>query len=222
MTIEYPDNPEAKRMVRFQLRSRGLTDERVNEVMEKLPRHRFVTGTSKGEAYGDYPLSIGYNQTISQPYMVALMTEKLDLQGNEKVLEIGTGCGYQTAVLAELAKDIYTIERIPALTKRAKAMLEKLGYKNIYFHVGDGSVGWKDQAPFDRILVTAAAPSVPRAFKEQLADSGILVIPVGESQRYQVLMIIRRVGYSFESRESIGCRFVPLVSGGNIPDKKIP
>ena len=211
MKIEYPDNPDAKRMVKFQLQARGLTDEKVNEAMEKIPRHQFVTGKRRAEAYGDYPLSIGCNQTISQPYMVAFMTEKLSLNGNEKVLEIGTGSGYQTAVLAELAEEIYTIERIPALTKRARALLIKLGYKNIYFRVGDGSKGWKEHAPYDRILVAAAASSVPYPLKEQLADNGILVIPIGESQRYQNIIIVRRLGNRFESWESIGCRFVPLV-----------
>ncbi len=216
MAIDYPDNPDAKRMAQTQLSDRGIRDERVIRVMEKIPRHLFISGKRRIEAYGDYPLSIGHDQTISQPYMVALMTQELELRGNERVLEIGTGSGYQTAILAELAKEVYTIERIPALMKRAQLLLKKLGYKNIYFRTGDGVVGWKRYAPYDRILVAAAAPSIPYPYKEQLADNGILVIPIGGVKNYQTLIIIRRVENLFESRESVGCRFVPLVDEAGI------
>ncbi len=179
--------------------------------MSRIPRHRFVSGVRTLEAYGDFPLSIGHGQTISQPYMVALMTEELRLLGEERVLEIGTGSGYQTAVLAELAQVIYTIELIPALTKRAQKLLNELGYANVVYRVGDGSEGWDKHGPYDRILVAAAAATIPRPLTTQLADNGILVIPVGDSRHYQTLLVVRRIGNRYDTRESIGCRFVPLV-----------
>jgi protein-L-isoaspartate(D-aspartate) O-methyltransferase len=179
--------------------------------MSRIPRHRFLSGARTIEAYGDYPLSIGHGQTISQPYMVALMTEELRLKGEEKVLEVGTGSGYQTAVLAELAREVYTIEVIPKLVERSRKLLQELGYTNISFRVGDGARGWSEHAPYDGILVAAAAEVVPRPLTSQLADNGTLVIPVGDSRHYQTLMIVRRVGNRLDTRESIGCRFVPLV-----------
>jgi protein-L-isoaspartate(D-aspartate) O-methyltransferase len=211
LSVDYPENRDAEQMVARQIRTRGITDPGILGVMEKVPRHLFVGGKPRFEAYGDYPLSIGYGQTISQPYMVAVMTQELRLRGGERVLEIGTGSGYQTAILAELAGEVYTVERIPALLKRAKARLDRLGYANIRYRIGDGSLGWPEQAPFDRILVAAAAEEVPPPLKVQVADNGILVLPLGEVFSYQVLMILRRRGRHFESRESIGCRFVPLV-----------
>ncbi|UCF97614.1 MAG: protein-L-isoaspartate(D-aspartate) O-methyltransferase [Spirochaetaceae bacterium] len=211
MKIAYPDNRQAKRMVRTQIQARGIHDDGVLEVMSRVPRHRFVPGESTFEAYGDFPLSIGHGQTISQPYMVALMTEELHLRGGERVLEIGTGSGYQTAVLAELAGEIYTVELIPELSERSQKLLEELGYSNIIYRSGDGSLGWPEHAPYDRILVAAAAVTVPRPLTSQLADNGILVIPVGDSRHYQTLLIVRRVGRRLDTRESIGCRFVPLV-----------
>ena len=210
--ISYPENRQAIRMVRTQIQARGIHDEGVLEVMSRIPRHRFVSGASTFEAYGDYPLSIGRGQTISQPYMVALMTEEMRLNGTERVLEIGTGSGYQTAVLAELVVELYTVELISELVERARTLLDELGYTNISYRCADGSLGWPEHAPYDRILVAAAAPGVPRPLTSQLADSGILVIPVGDSHHYQTLMIVRRVGNRFDTRESIGCRFVPLVS----------
>ena len=198
-------------MVRNQIQARGIRDQRVLEVMARIPRHRFVSGAGTFEAYGDYPLSIGRGQTISQPYMVALMSEELELRGTERVLEIGTGSGYQTAVLAELAAEIYSVEIIPELIKRTEKLLDQLGYANIRYRCADGSLGWPDYAPYDRILVAAAADAVPRPLVSQLADNGILVIPVGDSRHFQTLSILRRRGKGFETRESIGCRFVPLV-----------
>jgi protein-L-isoaspartate(D-aspartate) O-methyltransferase len=209
--ISYPENRQAKRMVRTQIQSRGIHDQGVLEVMSCIPRHRFVSGASTFEAYGDYPLSIGRGQTISQPYMVALMTEEMHLHGVERVLEVGTGSGYQTAVLAELAEDVYTVELIPELIERSQRLLDELGYTNISYRCGDGSEGWPEHAPYDRILVAAAAETVPDPLTVQLADNGILVIPVGDSRHYQTLVIVRRFGNRFDTRESIGCRFVPLV-----------
>jgi protein-L-isoaspartate(D-aspartate) O-methyltransferase len=199
-------------MVRLQLRSRGIEAESVLRVMSVLPRHRFVPGSARAEAYGDFPLPIGRGQTISQPYMVALMTGELGLGGRAKVLEIGTGSGYQTAVLAELAGEVYTVELIPTLLERARGLLEELGYRNIRYRAADGTYGWPEEAPFDAILVAAAAPAVPSALTAQLGDNGVLVVPVGRSQAFQTLLTIRRRGARLEQREGIGCRFVPLVS----------
>jgi len=197
--------------VRTQIASRGIRDQRVLDAMSRIPRHRFVSGAHTSEAYGDFPLSIGHGQTISQPYMVALMTEELHLKGEERVLEIGTGSGYQTALLAELALIVYTVELIPALTKRTQKLLNELGYANVVYRIGDGSEGWDKHGPYDRILVAAAAAAIPRPLTAQLADNGILVIPVGDSRHYQTLLVVRRIGNRFDTRESIGCRFVPLV-----------
>lgn len=199
-------------MVRAQLQARGIGDARLLEVMARLPRHRFAGG-SRAEAYGDFPVPIGHDQTISQPYMVALMTERLELSGIERVLEVGTGSGYQTAVLAELTREVYSVERIAALLSRARSLLEQLGYTNVSFREGDGSLGWPEAAPFDRILVAAAAERIPQPLVAQLADNGLLVIPLGSSADYQTLTVLRRVGGHLEKTESVGCRFVPLVSG---------
>jgi protein-L-isoaspartate(D-aspartate) O-methyltransferase len=209
--IAYPENEQAERMVKTQIQSRGVGDPRVLEVMSRIPRHRFLSGTGTFEAYGDYPLSIGHGQTISQPYMVALMSEELRLGGGEKVLEVGTGSGYQTAVLAELAREVYTVELIPQLIERSRRLLEELGYTNVFYRIGDGSTGWPEYAPYDRVLVAAAASTVPLPLSSQLADNGIMVIPVGDSRRYQTLSIVNRKGNLLNIRESIGCRFVPLV-----------
>ena len=198
-------------MVRTQIQARGVLNRRVLEVMSQIPRETFLGGQKNVNPYGDFPIPIGHGQTISQPYMVAFMTEQLGLRGCEKVLEIGTGSGYQTAVLAELAEQIYTIERIPYLLDRSKEILKKLGYSNIEFKVADGSDGWVEEEPFDGILVTAAVPSIPDSLKVQLADNGTLVIPVGDYKTYQLLTVVKRIGKRFETRESIGCRFVPLI-----------
>lgn len=201
-------------MVKLQVENRDITDQRVLDAMREVPRHAFVPPGSRATAYGDFPMSIGYGQTISQPYMVAIMTQALRLSGAEKILEIGTGSGYQTAILAVLGESVYTVERIPALSVAAEKTLAALGFTNVFFRTGDGGSGWPEQAPFDRILVTAAAPSVPVQLRGQLADNGILVVPVGDWRRSQVLVSVRRTGGSFISQESIGCRFVPLIGEG--------
>jgi protein-L-isoaspartate(D-aspartate) O-methyltransferase len=205
------ENRYAMLMVKRQLKSRGIFDKRVLEAMSHVPREHFMINKKENEAYGDHPEPIGYGQTISQPYMVAIMTEKLSLKGNEKVLEIGTGSGYQTAILAELAGKVYTIERIGGLFARAKKKLEELGYVNIHYKLGDGSTGWPEEAPFSGIIVTAAVPHIPDELKNQLDDNGILVIPVGDYRMFQTLTIVRREANHFKIRESIGCRFVPLI-----------
>lgn len=197
-------------MVATQLASRGIKDERVLEAMRTLPRHRFVPEDEMDSAYEDTPLSIGQGQTISQPYMVALMTECLELRGEEKVLEIGTGSGYQTAVLAEIARGVYSIERRPLLSEQAAKRLAELGYEHCTLKVGDGTQGWPEAAPFDGIIVTAGAPKVPAALRDQLADGGRLVIPVG-SEFHQTLYKIRREGARFVEEAITGCVFVPLV-----------
>ncbi len=197
-------------MVEEQLRKRGISDPRVMDAMAKVPRHLFVPPEHQAAAYEDRPLPIGQGQTISQPYMVAIMTQTLELEGNERVLEIGTGSGYQCAVLAELCHEVYTIERIPALIENAQRTLENLGYGNIRFRTGDGSKGWPEEAPFDRIVVTAGAPYTPGTLKAQLADGGRLVIPTGPKYA-QTLYRITRKGNEFTDEEITGCVFVPLV-----------
>jgi len=211
LRVEHTNDNRAQEMVRTQIQARGVLNRRVLEVMSQIPRETFLGGQKNVNPYGDFPIPIGHSQTISQPYMVAFMTEQLGLRGCEKVLEIGTGSGYQTAVLAELAEQIYTIERIPYLLDRSKEILKKLGYSNIEFKVADGSDGWVEEEPFDGILVTAAVPSIPDSLKVQLADNGTLVIPVGDYKTYQLLTVVKRIGKRFETRESIGCRFVPLI-----------
>ena len=203
---------EARRnnMVDEQLIPRRITNSRVLEVFRKVPRHDFIPDFMEETAYADSPLPIGHGQTISQPYIVALMTEALDLKGAEKVLEVGTGSGYQTAILAELCEKVCTIERNKDLIDNAKKVLKKEQYNNISFREGDGTGGWEEEAPFDSIIVTAAAPHVPRAFKEQLAEGGRLVIPVG-TMFSQALMLIKKEKDLFTEENICGCVFVPLV-----------
>jgi protein-L-isoaspartate(D-aspartate) O-methyltransferase len=197
-------------MVEEQLSRRGISDPRVLEAMSKVPRHLFVPEDYQGSAYEDRPLPIGEGQTISQPYMVAIMTQSLELKEREKVLEVGTGSGYQAAILAELARTVYTVERIPSLTQRARKVLADLGYENIFFRTADGSKGWPEEAPFDGIIVTAGAPDIPQSFKDQLAEGGRLVIPTGP--RYtQTLFKLTREGTRFVEEDVTGCVFVPLV-----------
>lgn len=198
------------RMVERQIRARGVRDDKVLEAMKKVPRHLFVPRDLVEEAYEDHPLSIGKGQTISQPYMVALMTEALELEGDEKVLEVGTGSGYQTAILAELSREVYSIERIPELAWEAKRRLEDLGYSNVHIKVGNGTLGWPERAPFDAIIVTAGAPKVPEPLKAQLAEGGRLVIPVG-SEFHQILYRIRRRGDKFSEEALTSCVFVLLI-----------
>jgi len=200
-------------MADSQLRSRGISDERVLKAMEKVPRHLFVDEALRDQAYNDSPLPIGENQTISQPYMVATMTSALELKGREKILEIGTGSGYQTAVLAELADQVFSIERIAFLASRARKILDSLNYFNVAIRVGDGSYGWKEESPFNCIIVTAGAPDIPRTLVEQLGIGGKLVIPVG-TRLSQNLMRITRLSKDLDNfnLEDLGlCRFVDLV-----------
>ncbi len=199
-----------EQMVQSQLMQRRIRDGRTLDAMRRVPREAFVPEKVRGSAYDDRPLPIGENQTISQPYMVALMTEALELTGGETVLEIGTGSGYQTAVLAEIVKTVFSIERIGPLADSARALLQQLGYANVTVLVGDGTQGAAEHAPFDAIIVTAGSPGVPLSLKEQLADGGRLVIPVG-SRGYQELNRIRRLGNDFITENLGGCVFVPLI-----------
>ncbi len=211
-----PEEPEdiftevRQLMVETQIKRRGITDSRVLAAMSKVPRHRFTPRQLWEQAYNDYPLPIGEDQTISQPYIVALMTEALELKGSEKVLELGTGSGYQAAVLAELAAQVFTIERLPALARMAEQILTALGYTNVQVRTADGTLGWPDEAPFDAILVTAGAPRVPPPLVDQLALAGRLVIPVGD--RYtQTLTRVRRTPEGTRQEYLGGCRFVKLI-----------
>lgn len=199
-----------EKMVTEQLIGRGIRDPRVLCAMKKVPRHLFVEEALAARAYGDYPLPIGEKQTISQPYMVALMTEALGPGPEDRVLEIGTGSGYQTAILAELCSKVYSIERIKALAERAERILKELGYTNFLIRVGDGTNGWKEEAPFDGIMVTAGAPRVPAALLEQLADGGRLVIPIGD-EFSQTLTKIVREGDDYHQSTLTGCVFVKLI-----------
>ena len=199
-------------MVRTQLEPRGIRDPRVLEVLRSIDRRRFVPPEFRNMAYEDHPLGIGEGQTISQPYMVAIMTQSLDLAGAERVLEIGTGSGYQTAILARLAAEVYTVEFLPALLEQARSVLEMLGFANIRYRVGDGRLGWPEAAPFDRILCAAAALEIPRAWIDQLADPGILLLPVGGWEG-QVLVKVTKSGGRITHHEFCPCRFVPLVEG---------
>lgn len=201
---------ERKEMVEFQIRRRGVKDRKVLKAMLKVPRHLFVPEQMKEQAYGDEPLPIGEGQTISQPYIVAYMTEALRLRGRERVLEIGTGSGYQTAILAEIVREVYTVELIPELSARARAVLEKLGYRNIQFRVGDGTLGWPEHAPYDAILVSAAPASVPPALVEQLKTGGQMIIPVGTD--FQELVLVTRKETGWDEQRLIGVRFVPLIT----------
>lgn len=198
------------RMVETQLIPRGITDEGVLDAMSSVPRHCFVSQAMEASAYGDHALPIGEGQTISQPYMVALMTQELRLTGRETVLEIGTGSGYQTAVLSSLAERVFSIERIESLAKRARSVLEELGVSNVAIRAADGTIGWKEFEPFDRIIVTAAAPTVPESLLDQLADPGIMVIPVG-SRGFQELKVVEKKGGGVSTRDAGGCVFVPLL-----------
>jgi protein-L-isoaspartate(D-aspartate) O-methyltransferase len=200
-------------MVDSQIRSRGICDTRLLKIMETLPRHLFIDEALRDQAYNDNPLPIDDGQTISQPYIVALMTEALALEGTEKVLEIGTGSGYQTALLAELAEAVFSIERISSLATRARRNLDSLNYYNVAIRIGDGTYGWKEESPFDAIIVTAGAPQIPKTYLEQLAVGGRLIIPVGGRQS-QVLSKITRLSEDINDikKENLGgCRFVDLI-----------
>ena len=199
-----------ERMVATQIASRGIKNKRILETMAKVPRHRFVLSKYLDSAYEDHPLPIGEGQTISQPYMVALMTECLGLKGDEKVLEVGTGSGYQAAILAELSKEVYTIERFESLAERAKKVLSDLEYKNVKVIIGDGSRGLEKEAPFNRIVVTAGAPVLPKSLADQLAGGGKMVIPVGGSFSQALLLVEKEKG-KVKTTSVCGCVFVPLI-----------
>jgi len=201
---------QRKRMVEEQLMARGIKDERVLSAFFKVERHRFIPEASISAAYGDFPLPIGEGQTISQPYIVALMTEALGLKGSESVLEIGTGSGYQAAILAELSAEVFSIERIEALSERAKKILSGLGYQNVHLRVGDGTLGWPENAPFERIIITAASFDVPAPLLEQLKDGGRLILPMGDTFS-QVLTICYKKDGHIEYKQLCGCVFVPLI-----------
>ena len=198
------------RMVEEQLARREVTDERVLAVMRRVPRHLFVDEALCDRAYGDHPLPIGEEQTISQPYIVGFMSQLLELTGQEKVLEVGTGSGYQTAVLAELARRVCSVERLPRLAERARALLERLGYDNVWVRVGNGTLGWSDEAPFDRILVTAGGPSIPPPLFQQLGEGGRMVVPIGDAVN-QVLTVVEKVRGEMKTRACGECKFVKLV-----------
>jgi protein-L-isoaspartate(D-aspartate) O-methyltransferase len=197
-----------RQMVRTQIAARGVSDARVLAAMESVPRHRFVRPRDVDLAYGDYPIDIGFEQTISQPYIVAYMTEALDLQPSDRVLEIGTGSGYQAAILGQLVREVYTIEIVPELAARSTALLADLKYVNVHVRGGDGYLGWPEHAPFDAVIVTAAPDHVPRPLVDQLAVGGRLVIPVGRGD--QDLIIYTRTAEGLREESRLPVRFVPL------------
>ena len=199
------------RMVDRQIQARGVTDDRVLEAMRRVPRERFVPLLYRGSAYADHPLSIGYGQTISQPFIVAWMTEALQLTPESRVLEVGTGSGYQAAVLGELAREVFTIEIVESLAKAARETLAALGYEHVQVRHGDGYLGWPERAPFDAIMVTAAPDHVPQPLIDQLAVGGRLVIPVGRQDSLQLMTVITKNESGITRRETIPVRFVPLV-----------
>jgi len=207
------DSKGRREMVETQLRERGILDERVLAAMGKVLRHEFVPPGVRSFAYNDGPLSIGHGQTISQPYIVALMTELLGLNQNSRVLEIGTGSGYQAAVLAELAADVFTIELVAPLARQAKETLERLGYRNIHCKTGDGYLGWPEESPFDAIIVTCAPDDVPQALLEQLREGGRLVIPIGEYGAVQELFVLEKIDGKIHRRSVTPVRFVPMLHG---------
>jgi protein-L-isoaspartate(D-aspartate) O-methyltransferase len=209
-TVVAQDKYELARrdMVDQQIRARGISDESVLKAMYKVPRHKFVPPTHSKIAYIDSPLTIGHNQTISQPFIVAYMTEAADISRKKKVLEIGTGSGYQAAILGELAKEVYTIEIIPELAEGARKVLNELGYKNIHVITGNGYLGLPEQAPFDAIIVTAAPPEIPQALVDQLAVGGKMIIPVGETN--QEMMVIKKTKKGVTQRKTMQVRFVPM------------
>jgi len=200
-----------RRMVEDQVVARGVRDQRVIDAMLRVPRHLFVPEALAAQAYSDFPLPIGERQTISQPYMVGAMSEALQLKGGEKVLEIGTGSGYQAAVLALLARQVFSLERIPTLARQARRTLDNCGFARVNVRVTDGTFGWEDEAPFDGIVVTAGAPAIPQPYRAQLAIGGRLVIPVGDRISQVLVRVTRLSERDFREERLFGCRFVPLV-----------
>jgi len=195
-------------MVAEQISARGVEDERVLAAMAHVPRHLFIPASEASAAYGDHPLPIGHRQTISQPYVVAFMTEALDLDGTEKVLEVGTGSGYQAAVLGEVAREVFTIEIVEPLARRAEETLARLGYENVHVRAGDGYRGWPEEAPFDAVIVTAAPDHIPQPLIDQLAVGGRMIVPVGD--QVQNLVLLRRTEDGLEQEAVMAVRFVPM------------
>ena len=200
---------DRQRMIADQLRARDVRDERVLSAISRVERHRFIPEDARSEAYEDHPVPIGHGQTISQPYIVGFMTQALDVGPRHRVLEIGTGRGYQTALLAELAREVFSIEVLPELAAHARVTLTELGYQNVHIRVGDGYDGWPEEAPFDRILGAAAPREIPPILVDQLADDGILVLPVGDW--HQEIKVIQKPGGQVQSRDVLPVRFVPMV-----------
>jgi len=205
--------PLREQMVRMQIIARGVKDPRVLEAMRAVPRHFFVPESFRAYSYKDQPLPIGQGQTISQPYIVAFMTEALELAGHERILEIGTGSGYQAAILAELVKEVYTIEIIDILGNRAKKVLQGLGYKNIHVMIGDGYKGWPEKAPFDAVIVTCAPEDIPAPLVEQLKEGGRMIIPVGPEGSIQKLVLATKEKGKLKRKNVMPVRFVPMVKG---------
>ena len=200
-----------RRMVAQHVVSRGIHDAALIHVMEEVPRHLFVEEALQSQAYTDYALPIGEKQTISQPYMVAVMTQALELKPTDRVLEVGTGSGYQAAVLSRLVSHVYSVERIVTLARRARRILDQIGSSNVHIQVGDGTTGWREQAPFDAIIVTAGAPQIPQDYLDQLEVGGRLVIPVGDSAQQVLKRVTRRTEETFDEEDILPCRFVPLI-----------
>jgi protein-L-isoaspartate(D-aspartate) O-methyltransferase len=199
---------QREEMVKYQIKARGVNDKRVLTAMLKVPRHLFVQENLQNRAYADEPLPIGSGQTISQPYIVAYMTEQIDIDENEKVLEIGTGSGYQAAILGEIAREVFTIEIVPELGKKASEILQRLNYGNVHVRIGDGYLGWPEEAPFDAIIVTAAPDHIPQPLVDQLKVGGRMMIPVGEFS--QDLILLERTEKGIERKRKIPVRFVPM------------
>ena len=208
---------ERENMVKFQIQDRGVKDPAVLDAIRKVSRHKLLPVDSIAEAYGDYPLPIGYGQTISQPYIVALMTELVQPKPEHRVLEIGTGSGYQSAILAEIVSEVYTIEIIDPLLEEAERRLSVMGYRNIHFRCADGAEGWKKAAPFDSIVVTAAAKNVPKALVSQLKTGGRMVIPIGEANEVQTLYVLEKTVKGIEAKPGIAVRFVPMTGSSQNP-----
>ncbi len=206
--MDYPN--ARKQMVRSQLIARGIKDERVIQAMSIVPRHLFVEDALRSRAYSDRSLPIGEKQTISQPYIVARMTEALDVEPGDRILEVGTGSGYQAAVLSLIADHVYSLERLPRLLIRARTLLDSLGYRNVSLLQSDGSKGWREHAPFNAVLVTAGSPSIPEPLLEQLDDGGRLVLPIGDDSCQELVRVVRE-GNEFFKTVLGGCRFVKLV-----------
>lgn len=201
---------ERRLMVETQIRKRGITDERVLRAMATVPRHEFVSASWIKQAYADEPLPIGHGQTISQPYIVAAMVASLSLTGAEKVLEVGTGCGYQAAVVSLLAQEVHSVEILRELAQSSAERLQRLGYANVHVHCGDGTMGWPESSPYDAILISAAAPAVPEPLLRQLSEGGRLVAPVGHEDKQELQLVIKREG-KFSVKQGGPCRFVPLL-----------